>query len=171
MVAHGLIRDWLAPASATALVAWIVIPQSPVEPPYYEISAVAEHRACVLERLVKPRQGRSYSPEDLQPLIPTLGGRIRIVAGHECGQQMDFTHVIVEDSAGSRASIFVTRSPESSERRFRPRRVKDLEVTQVRTTRHRAFVVFDRDSGRELREWRALTLNRLELFMKQREAG
>ena len=167
----GVMRNWVAPASATAVVAWIVIPLAPPESGFYERSVAGEHRACALERVIKPRQGHSYSPETIESLIPILDGSLRVVEGHECGQQTDFTHVILEDHAGTRASVFVTRSAESSERRFGPRRIGDFEVSQVRTTRHRAFAVIDPQRARDLRAWRELTLDRLEQFLKQREGG
>ena len=167
----GVMRNWVAPASATAVVAWIVIPLAPPESDFYERSVSGEHRACALERVIKPRQGYSYSPEAFESLIPTLNGSLRVVEGHECGQQADLTHVILEDRAGTRASVFVTRSPESSERRFGRRRVGHFEVSQVRTTRHRAFVVIDPQRTRQLRAWRELTLDRLEHFLKQQEGS
>jgi hypothetical protein len=163
------IREWMVPGIATALVAWIVIPSQPVEPEGYTRLAVAQHRACALERAVKPRSDGWYPPDEFTPLIPDLGGKIRVIEAHECAVGMKFTHVIVETDGGHKASILVTRSGEASERTFRPERHGDFEVSQVRTTRRRAFVVFDRQRARELREWREMTIARLHQFLKQLE--
>ena len=157
------------PGLATALVAWIVIPSQPVEQEGYTLRAVAQHRACALERAVRPRSNGWYPPDDFTPLIPDVGGTIRVIEAHECAVGMAFTHVIVESGGGHRASILVTRSGEASERTFRPEVHGDCEVTQVRTTRRRAFVVFDRERSRELREWREMTTARLHHFLKQLE--
>jgi hypothetical protein len=164
------IREWIVPAIATALVAWIVIPSQPVEPEGYTRQAAAQHRACALERaIVTPPAGR-YQPDEFTPLIPDLGG-VRVVEAHECIAGTKFTHVIVEDAGGGKGSILVTRSGEASERTFRPERHGDFDVSQVRTTRHRAFVVLDHERSRQLREWREMTTARLHQFLKQLEGS
>jgi len=104
-------------------------------------------------------------------LIPDVGGRIRVIEGHECGQAMDFTHVVVQETGGGKASIFVTRAGEGGERVVRPQRRGDFEVSQVRTTRHRAFVVIDHQHARQLREWRELTMRRMHRFLRQLEGS
>ena len=154
---------------ATALVAWIVIPSQPVEPEGYTRFAVAQHQACALERVVTRRPGAWYRPDEFAPLIPDLGGKVRVIEAHECVLGMTFTHVIVETAGGDKASILVTRSGEASERTFRPERHGDFEVTQIRTTRRRAFIVFARERARELREWREMTTAHLHQFLKQLE--
>jgi hypothetical protein len=163
------IREWIVPGMATALVAWIVIPSQPVEPEGYTLRAVEQHRACALERAVEPRPGGRYPPHEFTPLIPDLGGKLRVIDAHECALGMDFTHVIVQTAGGHKASILVTRTGEASERTFPPELHGDFEVTQVRTTRRRAFVVFERERSRELREWREMTTARLHQFLKQLE--
>jgi hypothetical protein len=163
------IREWIVPGLATALVAWIVIPSQPVEQEGYTLRAVAQHRACALERAVTPRNGGRYPAHEFTPLIPDLEGTIRVIDAHECALGMDFTHVIAETAGGHKASILITRSGEASERTFRPELHGDFEVTQVRTTRRRAFIVYDRERARQLREWREITSTRLHQFLKQLE--
>jgi len=154
---------------ATALVAWIVIPLRPAEPETYATIAVENHRACTLARAVKPRDGRSYAADDLMALIPNGGGSIRVIEGHDCGQAMDFMHVVVQDTGGGKASIFVTRVGEGGERIMPPERHGDFEVSQVRTTRHRAVVVIDRQHAHRFRQWREMTMPRMQQFLRQRE--
>ena len=165
----AFIRSWIIPAAATALVAWIVIPWRPAEPEIYAMNAVAEHRACALDRAMRPRDVSFYTAEAWMPLIPDLGGRIRVVEAHACGQQTDFTHVIVEDESAHKASILIMRSGEGAARTLRPERRGDFEVTQLRTTWHRAFVVIDRTRAPALREWREPALQRVQQFLKQTE--
>ncbi len=165
----AFIRTWLVPAAATVIVAWIVVPWRPAEPEIYAALAMAEHRACALDRAVRPRATSSYAPEAWMPLIPDLGGRIHVVEAHTCGQQTDFTHVIVEDESANKASILIMRSGEGAERTLRPERRGDFEVTQIRTTWHRAFVVFDRTRAPAWRDWREPALQRVQLFLKQTE--
>jgi mycothiol system anti-sigma-R factor len=165
----SFIREWIVPATATAIVAWIVLPWRPVEPDIYPLMAVGEHVACALDRAVPPRDVSYYAADTSMPLIPGAGGKVRILEAHACGQQMDYLlHMILEEG-GTKASIFITRAGEGAERIFRPRRSGDFEVSQVRTTRHRAFVVIDRTHARALREWRAPTVQRLQHFLKQVE--
>lgn len=154
---------------ATALVAWIVIPSQPVEQVGYTLRAVAQHQACALDRSVTSRSGAWYPPDQFTPLIPDHGGQIRVIDAHECALGMKFTHVIVETAGGHTASILVTRSGEASERTFRPERHGDFEVSQVRTTRRRAFIVLPRERTRDLREWREITTARLHQYLKQIE--
>ena len=165
----SFIRAWIVPATATAIVAWIMLPRGPAEEPgIYRAIAVGEHRACALERVVQPRAISYYEPDALMPLLPDSGGKVRIVEAHLCGQQMDYMHVILEEG-GAKASIFMARAGEGAERIFRPQRIGDFEVSQVRTTRHRAFLVIDRTHARALREWRGPTLQRVRQFLKQKE--
>ena len=165
----AFIRSWIVPAAATVLVAWIVIPWRPAEPEIYAMHAVAEHRACALDRAMRPRDVSYYTPEAWMPLIPDLGGRVHVVEAHACGQQTDFTHVIVEDESAHKASILIMRSGEGAARTLRPERRGDFEVTQIRTTWHRAFVVIDRTGARALREWREPALQRVQQFLRQTE--
>jgi hypothetical protein len=165
----SFIREWIVPATATALVAWIVLPWGPAsEPGIYRAMAVAEHRACALDRAVQPRASSYYEPDALMPLLPDGGGKVRIIEAHLCGQQSDYMHVILEEG-GTKASIFMARAGEGPERIFRPQRSGDYEVSQVRTTRHRAYVVIDRRHARALREWREPTVRRVQQFLKQLE--
>jgi hypothetical protein len=166
----ALIRDWVAPASVTALVAWIFIPTVPAEPPTYDNLAQAQHRTCALEGYRQPDR-TSYPPNEFTPLIPSAGGKIRVIEAHECLGSMNFTHLIVEIAAAGKASVLVTRSGEGGQRILGPRRFGDFEVMQVRTTRHRAFVVVDRAHARRLGEWRRLTIDRLRQFLRQSEGG
>ena len=167
----SLIREWIVPATATALVAWIMLPWGPApEPTIYRAMAVAEHRACALERVVQPRAISYYAPDALMPLLPDGGGKVRIVEAHLCGQQSDYMHVILEEG-GTKASIFMARAGEGPERIFRPQRSGDYEVSQVRTTRHRAYVVIDRTHARALRGWREPTVLRVQQFLKQLEGA
>jgi hypothetical protein len=167
----ALIRDWVAPASVTALVAWIFIPIVPAEPPTYDNIAQAQHRVCALEGHRQPGRESWYPPDEFTPLIPSGGGKIRVIEAHECLGSMSFTHVILEIIGDGRASVLVTRSGEGGERTIGPRRFGDFEVMQVRTTRHRAFVVVDRAQAGQLGEWRDLTLDRLRRFLRQSEGG
>ena len=165
----AFIRTWIVPAAATAMVAWIVLPQGPAaEPGIYRAMAVAEHRACALERVVQPRAISYYEPDAWMPLLPDSAGQVRVVEAHLCGQQMDYMHVILEER-GAKASIFMAGAGEGAERVFRPQRIGDFEVSQVRTTRHRAFLVIDRTHARALREWREPTLQRVRQFLRQKE--
>lgn len=165
----AVIREWMVPAAATAIVAWIVLPWGPAEEPgIYRAIAVGEHRACALESVVKPRAISYYEPDALMPLLPDSNGKVRVVDAHLCGQQTDYMHVILEEG-GAKASIFIARAGEGAERIFRPQRIGDFEVSQVRTTRHRAFLVIDRTHARALREWREPTLQRVRQFLKQKE--
>jgi hypothetical protein len=167
----SFIRAWIVPATATAIVAWIVLPRGPAEEPgIYRAMAVAEHRACALERVVQPRAISSYEPDALMPLLPDSSGKVRIVDAHLCGQQTDYMHVILEEG-GTRASILMARAGEGAERIFRPQRVGGFEVSQVRTTRYRGFLVIDRTHARALREWREPTVRRLRQFLKQLEGA
>jgi mycothiol system anti-sigma-R factor len=164
----SFIREWIVPATATAIVALIVLPWRPGEPDIYRAMAVAEHRACALERAIQPRAISHYEPDALMPLLPDGGGKVRIIEAHLCGQQSDYMHVILEEG-GTKASVFMARAGEGPERIFRPHRSGDYEVSQVRTTRHRAFVVIDRTHARALREWREPTVRRVQQFLKQLE--
>jgi hypothetical protein len=148
-----------------------MLPGGPAEEPgIYRAIAVAEHRACALDRVVQPRAISYYEPDALMPLLPDSGGKVRIVEAHLCGQQMDYTHVILEEG-GARASIFMAHAGEGAERIFRPQRIDGFEVSQVRTTRHRAFLVIDRTHARALRQWRAPALQRVRQFLKQKEGA
>lgn len=165
----SFIRAWIVPATATALVASIVLPWPAAEPDTYPLMAVGEHVACALDGVVPPRDVSHYAAEASMPLIPGAGGKVRILESHACGQQVDYLlHMILEEG-GTKASIFITGAAEGAERVFRPRRSGDFEVSQVRTTRHRAFVVIDRTHARALREWRAPTVQRLQRFLKEVE--
>jgi hypothetical protein len=167
----ALVRNWLVPAAATALVAWIVIPWRPREPEVYAQMAVGEHRVCALERSGRLREAMSYAPEASMPLLPDLGDRVRVIEAHACGYATDFTHVIVEEHGGRRASILISRAGEGSERTLRPETRGEFEVTQTRTTRHRAFVVMDRNRSQTLREWREPAVRRVHQFLKQMEGS
>ena len=156
------------PGTATALVAWIVIPTPPAEPESYAISAVAEHRSCALENRARPGEGSLYSADDFAALIPDVGGRMHVVKAHRYGS---LTHVIVEDDGGRRASILMARASEGGERLIGPETRDGFEVSQVRTTRHRAVVVIDRDRARALRNWRMATLERLQRSFRQLEGS
>ena len=164
----ALIRQWIVPAAATMLIAWIVLPSPPAEPGIYRQIAVGEHVACALERATRAHVPY-YPAHTSMPLIPLAGGRVRIVEAHACGQQIDnLLHMILEED-GTKASIFIMRAGEGPERVFRPQRSGDFEVNEVRTTRHRAFVVIDRAHARALRSWREPTVQRLQHFLKQVE--
>ena len=65
----------------------------------------------------------------------------------------------------------MARAGEGAERIFRPQRIGGFEVSQVRTTRHRAFLVIDRTHARALREWREPTVQRVQQFLKQKEGA
>lgn len=165
----SLIRQWIVPAAATMLIAWIVLPARPAEPGIYRMMAAGEHVACALERAIPPRDVAYSTAHTAMPLIPLAGGRVRIVEAHACGRQMDnLLHMILEEG-GTKASIFIVRAGEGAERVFRPQRSGDFEVHEVRTTRHRAFVVIDRTHARALRSWRGPTVQRLQGFLKQVE--
>jgi hypothetical protein len=160
------IRDWIVPGVATAMVAWIVIPTRPAVPETYAVTAVAEHRTCALENKTRPREESSYSASDFAALIPDFDGRMQVVKAHRYGH---FTHVIVEEDSGRRASILIARASEGGERVIGPETRGDFEVSQVRTTRHHAVIVIDRDRARALRDWRKLTLERLQRSFRQLE--
>jgi hypothetical protein len=161
-----VIREWIVPGVATAMVAWIVIPTRPAEPESYAINAVAEHRFCALENRTRPREEAPYPADDFARLIPDLGGRMRVVKAHRYGS---LTHVIVEEDGGRRASILMARASEGGERLIGPETRDGFEVSQVRTTRHRAAVVIDSDRAGALRDWRKATLERLQRSFRQLE--
>ena len=164
------IREWIVPTLTTALVAWIVIPVRPPVSDSYATNALAEHRSCALERQAQRRQGASLSPADFANLIPDFGGRIRVVeAHHPYATSMDFTHVIVEERDGRRASILIGLATEGGERVIGPQARDGFEVSQVRTTRHHAVIVIDPDRARALRDWRTVTLERLQRSFQQLE--
>jgi hypothetical protein len=154
---------------ATAVVAWIVIPARPTVPESYAINAVTEHRECALQDGARLRERSSYSPDDFAELIPDFGGRMRVVGAHRYALAIDFTHVIVEESGGGRASIVIARAPDGGERVIDAYMRGDFEVSQVRTTRHHAVVVVGRDRARALSEWRKTTLERLQRAFRQLE--
>ena len=160
-----VIREWIVPGVATAMVAWIVIPTRPAVPETYAIDAVAEHRSCALQNRTRP-DARSLSADDFAALIPDVGGRMHVVKAHRYGS---LTHVIVEEDGGRRASILMARTSEGGERLVGPETRDGFEVSQVRTTRHRAVVVIDRDRARALRDWRKVTLERLQRSFRQLE--
>lgn len=164
----SFIRHWIVPATATVIVAWIVLPWRPGEPDIYRAMAVGEHVACALKQSVPPRDSSYYAADALMPLLPDGGGKVRILEAHACGQQTDYMHMILEEG-GTKASIFMARAGEGAERIFRPQRSGDFEVSQVRTTWHHAFVVIDRTHARALREWREPTERRVQQFLKQLE--
>ena len=165
----SFIREWIVPATATAIVAWIVLPSRPAEPDFYRAMAVGEHVSCALKQLVHPRDDSQYPAYTSMPLVSGEAGKVRILEAHACGQQLDYLlHMILEEG-GTKASIFITRAAEGSQRIFRAQRRGDFEVTEVRTTRHRAFVVIDRTHARALRKWREPTVQRLQRFLKQVE--
>ena len=165
----SVIRDWIVPGVATAMVAWIVIPTRPAVPETYAINAVVEHRECALENAPRPGEETSYSADDFAALIPDLGGRIHVVKAHRYIHSVRFTHVIVEEDGGPRASIVISPVSEGGERFIGPETRDGFEVTQVRTTRHHAVVVIDRDRARALRDWRNATLERLQRSFRQLE--
>ena len=165
----AFIREWLVPAAATALVASIVVPWQPPDPGIDTVMAVAEHRACALERSIRPRDASDYAPEAWMPLIPDNGGTMRVVEAHTCGYATDFTHVIIEERGGGKTSILISRAGEGAERTLGPQTQGGFEVTGVRTTWHRAFVVIDQERSRALRSWREPTVERVHRFLKQLE--
>jgi hypothetical protein len=160
------IREWIVPGVATAMVAWIVIPARPAVPETYAIDAVAEHRSCALQNQTRPREESSYRVDDFARLIPDFEGRMHVVKAHRYGS---LTHVIVEEDGGRRASILMAPASEGGERLIGPETRDGFEVSQVRTTRHRAVVVIDRDRAGALRDWRRLTLERLQRSFRQLE--
>lgn len=165
----ALIRSWVIPAMATALVAWIVMPWRAAEPESYTVMAVAEHRACALNKAVKPRGASYYGPNDQMPLLAGPGSGIRVVDAHACGQQSAYTHVVFEADGGGTGSILISRAAEGAARTVPAERRGEFEVAQVRTARHRAFVVVDRRAPPALRDWRQTTMVRLQRFLKQQE--
>jgi mycothiol system anti-sigma-R factor len=164
----SFLRSWVVPAAATAIVAWIVLPWRPAEPGVYTAIALAEHRACALERAVPVRGVGVYQPAASMPLVPNAGGKVRVIDAHACGQSMDFLHVVLEEG-GTKASILISRAGEGGERSFPAERHRDFEVTGVRTTRHRAWLVVDRAHARGLRAWRGEAMLHVQRFMKQLE--
>lgn len=145
----AVIREWVVPGVATAMVAWIVIPTRPPVPDTYAINAVVEHRECALKDAPPPRgESRSYSADDFAALVPDFGGRMHVVKAHGYAHSINFTHV---------------------ERFIGPETRDGFEVSQVRTTRHHAVVVIDRGRARALRDWRRLTLERLRRSFRQLE--
>ena len=164
-----VIREWIVPGVATAIVAWIVIPARPAVPDTYATSAVVEHRECALQNAPPPGASASYSADDFARLIPDFGGRMQVVRAHSYAHSIDFTHVIVEEDGGPRASILIARASEGGERFIGPETRDGFEVSQVRTTRHHAVVVIDHARARALREWRKATLERLQRSFRQLE--
>ena len=164
-----VIREWIVPGVATAMVAWIVIPTRPAVSDSYAINAVEEHRTCALDNKARPGEESLYSADDFAALIPDFGGRMHVVKAHRNVHSVRFTHVIVEEDGGRRASILIARTSEGGERIIGPETRGDFEVTQVRTTRHHAVVVIDRDRARALRDWRTVTLERLQRSFRQLE--
>ena len=163
------VRNWVVPAAATALVAWIVVPWGPPESQSEMASAVGEHVACALRNLEQPRPS-SYYLEGFtaMPLLPAATGEVRVVDAHTCGVQRDYTHVVLEEG-GRKASLLITPAGEGAERVWRPERRDAFEVTLVRTTRHRAFFVVDRERSRALRSWQGTAIERVHRFLKQVE--
>ena len=164
------IRDWIVPGVATAMVAWIVIPTRPAVSDSYATNAVVEHRECALANAPPRGESMSYSADDFAALIPDFGGRMHVVKAHGYTHSIEFTHVIVEEDGGRRASIVIARASEGGERMIGPEIRGDFEVSQVRTTRHHAVVVIDRKRARALRDWRKVTLERLQRSFRQLEA-
>ena len=165
-----VIRDWIVPGIATAMVAWIVIPTRPAVSDTYALDALTEHRECAVKNTTPPH-GKSvpYSADDFAALIPEFGGRMHVVKAHGYTHSLDFTHLIVEEDGGRRASIVIAGASEGGERLIGPETRDGFEVSQVRTTRHHAVVVIDRDRARALREWRKVTLERLQRSFRQLE--
>ena len=111
-VVATVIREWIVPGVATAMVAWIVIPTRAAVSDTYAINAVVEHRECALEEAPPPRgESVSYSADDFAALIPDFGGRMHVVKAHGYAHSIAFTHVIVEEDGGPRASIVMARAP------------------------------------------------------------
>ena len=165
-----VIREWIVPGVATAMVAWIVIPTRPAVPDTYASNALVEHRECALNNAPPPRgESTSYSADDFAALIPDFGGRMHVVKAHGYAHSIEFTHVIVEEDGGPRASIVIARASEGGERVIGPERRDGFEVSQVRTTRHHAVVIIDRDRATALRDWRKVTLERLQRSFQQLE--
>jgi hypothetical protein len=169
-MAATVIREWIVPGVATAMVAWIVIPTRPAIPESYAATALVEHRECALKN-APPLGGESVSDsaDDYAALIPDFGGRMRVVEAHRYAHSMNFTHVIVEEDGGRRVSIVISLASEGGERIIGPETRDGFEVSQVRTTRHHAVVVIDRDRARALRDWRRVTLERLQRSFRQLE--
>jgi hypothetical protein len=103
------------------------------------------------------------------PLVPDAGRRIRIVDAHTCGEQRDYQHIVLEEDNGTRASILIAGASEGAERILRPQQRGAFDVSVVRTSGHRAFVVIDRTRSRALREWREPAEQRVRRFLKQVE--
>lgn len=165
----SFIRNWIVPATATAIVAWIVLPWRSGESGIYRAMAAGEHVSCALEKRVPPRDVSYYRPETLVPLFPDGGGTIRVLEAHVCGEQMDYLLHVIFEEGGTKASIFIARAPEGAERIYRPQRNGNFDVTLVRTTWHHAFVVTERGRSRALREWREPAVRRVQQFLKQVE--
>lgn len=164
----AFIRAWIVPAAATALVAWIVLPWPRAEPGIDHLLAVGEHVVCALEREVP--HGVSYYAADMaMPWMPSAGGTVRVVEAHACSRQSDYLLHMVLEEHGSKLSILITRAPEGAARVVRAQRTGNFEVSSVRTTRHRAFVVIDRQRARALRDWREPAVQRVQHFLEQLE--
>jgi hypothetical protein len=160
-----LIGNWIVPAAATAIVAWIVVPWQPGEPDGDALRAIGEHVACALEHAAPIRDVSAYAPTASMPLVTGGGDHIRIVDAHVCGGQTDFVHLVVEDGE-STASILLARAAEGAARTIRPHTRGAFEVSGIRTTRHRAYVVIDGARSPQLRQWRGPALRRVERFLK-----
>jgi anti-sigma factor (TIGR02949 family) len=169
----ALVRTWVVPAAAAAIVTWMVLPWRPAEPRGESASAMGEHVACALEGTLPARGAEYYWSRDADtsmPVVPDGGGRIRVVDAHTCGQQRDYRHVIVEEG-GTRASVLIAAAGAGGERRLPTLRRGNLEVSGVRASGYRAFVVIDRSGSRALREWREPALQRVRQFLRQQEGS
>ena len=167
----SLIRTWAGPAVATAIVAWVVVTWRPAEPEIEIASAVGEHVSCALERTQPTRTtalAGLHLAESSMPLIPSAGGQVRVLDAHICGRQRDYQHIVLEEG-GTKASILIASAGEGAERTLPPQRRGDFEVSVIRSTRHRTFVVIDRTRSQALREWREPAVERVRSFLKQRE--
>lgn len=164
----ALIRSWVVPAAAAALVAWIILPQRTADSAAETALAVEEHVACAVRGAVRTRDVADYGPHAAMPLLPDDGGRVRILDAHACGRHTEYLHVVLEED-GARASVLIADAGEGGERISRPQQRGQFEVSEVRTTRHRAFMVTDRAGSTALRQWREPALQRIQAFLKQRE--
>lgn len=164
----AFIRSWVVPAAAAALVAWIILPPRTVDPAAETARAVEEHVACAVRGAVRTRDVSHYGPHAAMPLLPGDSGRVRILDAHACGRQTEYLHVVLEED-GARASVLIADAGEGGERISRPQPRGEFEVSEVRTTRHRAFMVTDRAGSPALRQWREPALQRIQAFLKQRE--
>lgn len=164
----AVIRQWIIPATAAALVVFAFLRWNVPESAAVE-SAVAEHVACAIDGRAPVDAVAGYPPAASMPWVPDPEHQVRILDAHACGRDREYRHLVVE-RGGTKASILIADratgdpAPGSSQHR-----TGEYEVNVVSSPGHVAYLVIERARARTLRNWRTPAVERVQQFLKHLE--